>query len=631
VPMTKHSLKTPQDAALYCTLRRALRKAPDFIGGYDCVVLLNVPSDRSGEDYDPCAENLLLRLSADRDDMAYVMIAAGDKPRTIIKRLEGDCSRKRRLLIFREQGAEVPIQVMLGVDVEVDIPTISTMDFRIGCRIAYQIDVTPCEAEAAMSYPLPHVWAALRRGRPIKNALTRLAEATALDVKQSRDKRKSHPPLQDMFGYGAAKEWGLELAQDLIDWQRGKIDWSEVDTGIVLSGPPGVGKTQFAAALARQCDVPIIATSLARWQARGHLGDLLKAMRSDFDKAKESAPCILFCDELDSFGDRNSFSADNKDYSTQVVNGFLEHLDGLDGREGVVVIGATNDVGSIDPAILRPGRLDRHVAIPLPSASDRIAILQQMLGQKLPKKHHSSLIAATSGFSGADLAKVARDARRLARRARRDVTTDDIAKALPDLVPITGELRRALAVHEAGHTVAATALKHGRFHGAMIVDFTRNDSEATPGGGAYFELPNVAYRTVQTYRDQIAVLLAGMAAEVVCLGAVSDGAGGGDHSDLAQATRIATILRTRMGMGNRLRHSLAKNDAELERVRIQDASVAAWVDDVLQSEFERAKHLIRAHMKLVDRIADELVAKGKVTADQVTEMATKLGLQTPIA
>ncbi|WP_349508016.1 AAA family ATPase [Ensifer sesbaniae] len=276
--------------------------------------------------------------------MAYMMIAATDKPRTIIKRLEGDCSRKRRLLILREQGAELPIQVMLGVDVEVDIPSISTMDFRIGCRIAYRIDVTPSEAEAAMSYPLPHVWAALRRGRPIRNALARLADASDLDVKQSRDKRQDLPLLQDMYGYGGAKEWGLELAQDLIDWQRGRIDWSEVDTGIVLSGPPGVGKTQFAAALARQCSVPIIAASLARWQARGHLGDLLKAMRSDFDKAKESAPCILFCDELDSFGDRNSFSADNKDYSTQVVNGFLEHLDGLDGREGVVVIGATNNV-----------------------------------------------------------------------------------------------------------------------------------------------------------------------------------------------------------------------------------------------------------------------------------------------
>lgn len=166
MPRTKHSLKTPQDAALYCTLKRALRKAPDFIGGYDCVVLLNVPPGRSGEDYDACVASLLLRLSADRDDMAYMMIAADDKPRTIIKRMEEDCSRKHRLLILREQGAELPFQVSLKVDVEVDIPPISTMDFRIGCRIAYQIDVSPSEAEAAMSYPLLHVWAALRRGRP---------------------------------------------------------------------------------------------------------------------------------------------------------------------------------------------------------------------------------------------------------------------------------------------------------------------------------------------------------------------------------------------------------------------------------------------------------------------------------
>lgn len=624
MPKTKHSLKTPQDAALYCTLKRALRKAPDFIRGADCVVLLNVPSDRSGEDYDPCAENLLLRFSSDRDDLAYMMVAAADKPRTILKRMDGDFSRKRRLLIFREQGAELPFQISLKVDVEVDIPPISTMDFRIGCRIAYQIDVSPTEAEAAMSYPLLHVWAALRRGRPIENALARLAKASALDAKPSSTKSESLPPLQDMFGYGQAKDWGLELAQDLVDWQRGKIDWSEVDTGIVLSGPPGVGKTQFAAALARQCNVPIIATSLARWQARGHLGDLLKAMRADFEKAKESAPCILFCDELDSFGDRNSFSADNKDYSTQVVNGFLELLDGLDGREGVVVIGATNALGRVDPAILRPGRLNRHVAIPLPTASDRIAILQQQLGQPLPRKQLPKLMAATNGFSGADLAKVARDAKRIARRAKRDVTMADIAKSLPEMVAITGELRRALAVHEAGHSVAVITLDHGKFYGAMIIDHTRNDSETVPGGGAYFEVPNVAYRTVKTYKDRIVVLLAGIAAEEVLLGAVSDGAGAGPNSDLAQATRIATMLQSGMGMGNRLRHSLAKSDRDLETLRLQDPGVAIWVDDVLLTEFERAKQIIRSHLKLVEAIADELEAKGKVSADQVAKMAAKL-------
>lgn len=197
-------------------------------------------------------------------------------------------------------------------------------------------------------------------------------------------------------------------------------------------------------------------------------------------------------------------------------------------------------------------------------------------------------------------------------------------KSLPEMVAITGELRRALAIHEAGHTAAVIVLEHGKFYGAMIIDHTRNDSETVPGGGAYFEVPNVGYRTVQTYRDRIAVLLAGIAAEEVLLGAVSDGAGAGPNSDLAQATRIATMLQSGMGMGNRLRHSLAKSDRDLETLRLHDPGVAVWVDDVLRTEFERAKQIVRSHLKLVEAIADELEAKGKVSADQVAKMAAKL-------
>src|SRR5690606_18554568 len=135
----------------------------------------------------------------------------------------------------------------------------SAMDFRIGCRVAYQIDVTATQAEAAMSYPLERVWAALRRGRPMKEALVRLSKL--LDLDAQRGKAGNHAPLlQEMHGYGPAKDWGLELARDLAEWKSDVIAWADVDTGIVLSGPPGVGKTQFAAALARQCNVPIIAT-----------------------------------------------------------------------------------------------------------------------------------------------------------------------------------------------------------------------------------------------------------------------------------------------------------------------------------------------------------------------------------
>ncbi|WP_170115778.1 AAA family ATPase [Mycoplana dimorpha] len=145
----------------------------------------------------------------------------------------------------------------------------------------------------------------------------------------------------------------------------------------------------------------------------------------------------------------------------QVVNALLECLDGLEGREGVVVVGATNNSDNIDPAILRSGRLDRQIEIPLPSEQDRIAILAQHIDHCIEVTELEGLKAWTAGMSGADLAKAARDARRLARRAKRPLNLDDVRAVLPAPIDITPEHRRALAIHEVGHTVVGLALGHG--------------------------------------------------------------------------------------------------------------------------------------------------------------------------
>src|SRR3546814_1911731 len=113
------------------------------------------------------------------------------------------------------------------------------------------------------------------------------------------------------------------------------LRWEDVDCGVLISGPTGVGKTMFAGALARTCDCPLVSASLGEWQAAGHLGDLLKAMRRTFDEARRCAPCILFIDEIDSFGDRAAFDSHHRDYGIPLVNAFLEELDGARGREGV--------------------------------------------------------------------------------------------------------------------------------------------------------------------------------------------------------------------------------------------------------------------------------------------------------
>jgi cell division protease FtsH len=144
--------------------------------------------------------------------------------------------------------------------------------------------------------------------------------------------RLRHPAprltLDDVFGMEEAVTWGRSLAQDLTDFKSGHLPWSAVDRGLLLGGPAGTGKTTFAVALAASCQVPLVLGSLAQWQAAGHLGDLLKAMRVTFQQARQSSPCILFIDEIDAFGDRATLRGDNGGYSVQVVNALLEELDG---------------------------------------------------------------------------------------------------------------------------------------------------------------------------------------------------------------------------------------------------------------------------------------------------------------
>lgn len=615
--------KSVRDYALFCTFKHALRRHPVFASGRAGLVLLNAPEGYSPKDY---GSAVLAELYPDDDfrraDAGFMYIGGKDKPDKAKGDYEEDCQNKKRAVIVVEHGAVVPPEVILGADIIVDILPISARDFRAACYVVLGMKVSDEQANRILQYPHDHVWAALRRGRPVSDVIRRLSEVTSQqDLTAAKKPERDVPPLSEMHGYGDAKEWGINLARDISDWQNGGITWDDIDRGIVLSGPPGVGKSIFAKAVAKECDVKLIATSLGRWQARGHLGDLLRAMRGDFAAAKDAAPAILFIDEIDSIGDREKFTHDNKDYSVQVVNGFLECLDGLDGREGVVVVGATNNIARIDPAVLRAGRLDRHVEIPLPDGQARLAILHQHIDGIISVDGLAPLRAATVGMTGADLAKVARDARRLARREKRVLTVDDLRAALPEVVRIDGEYRRSIAVHEAGHTVVGNQLKHGAYLGTQIVDQVVMNDTDQQGGAAYFDLPRVSRRDRDFYHGQIAIMLAGLAAEEVVLGSTSDGAGSGSNSDLAMATRLATITETMFGMGASFRHSLATSDEELEKLRAGDRELAFRVDCKLAAQFHRAKEILKDNRALLDAVADALVKNGRLTREQYEELA----------
>lgn len=193
-----------------------------------------------------------------------------------------------------------------------------------------------------------------------------------------------HLYIEQLAGYGDARQWALDLKTDLAIWRAKKLAWADMSTKLLLSGPPGTGKTTYARALCNSLEIPLIATSVGHWLEPGYLGDVIKRMTAVFDVAREHAPVILFVDEIDGIGRRDSSSGRSyDDYWITVINRMLELLDGAVKSDGIIVVGATNRPGVIDPAIRRSGRLERHIEIPPPDINALEGVIRHHLGPDL--------------------------------------------------------------------------------------------------------------------------------------------------------------------------------------------------------------------------------------------------------
>jgi cell division protease FtsH len=423
------------------------------------------------------------------------------------------------------------------------------------------------------------------------------------------------PPLEVLDGYGEAKIWGLAAAADLQAYRAGRLGWEEIDhRGLLLSGPPGVGKTSFAKALAKSARVPLVATSVAEWNASSYLSGTLQAIRKVFAQAKSQAPCILFIDELDGISDRAQIRGEYVQYWTQIVNLFLELLAGVDERPGVVVVAATNHPDQIDPAVKRAGRLDREIEIAKPDTTALSRIFRHHLGVEILANQSTMPMAlAARGMTGADVEAFVRRAKGAARRSGREVTAGDLLIEIRQgRRPLSAEERYRVAVHEAGHAIVGHALGLGAFMELSLHD---------DGGQALVSLAGDGATTLAGLEAALASLLAGRVAEEIEVGTGSTGAGLGSGSDLAMATKIARDIELSYGLGHLGNIHLEPAAGEMVMI----ATLLPAISERLRRAGERARLLLMERRSSLQAISRLLEANGYLSRSEIERVMESNG------
>ena len=447
--------------------------------------------------------------------------------------------------------------------------------------------------------------------------------------------------FKDVAGVDEAKDELQEIIEVLREPQKFQKLGGRIPKGVLLMGPPGTGKTLLARAVAGEANVPFFSISGSDF-VEMFVGVGASRVRDLFEQGKKKAPCIVFIDEIDAVGrHRGAGLGGGHDEREQTLNQLLVEMDGFESNEGVILVAATNRPDVLDPALLRPGRFDRRIVVNRPDVKGREGILS-VHTKKIPMSDDvdvAVLARGTSGFSGADLANLVNEAALNAARYNQKVVRMLDFEFAKDKVLMGAERRsmiisesekRITAIHEAGHAVLAVLLPHADpIHKVTIV----------PRGmalGLTQQLPlDEKHNYSREYlEDQIAILMGGRIAEEITVGSITTGAG----NDLERATELARRMVCEWGMSDAMGPlTFGKKEEQIflgrEISQHQDYSedtalrIDQEVKKFVSDNYTRAENVLREHKQKVLDMADALLARETLDADQVRRLVSGLPLE----
>ena len=434
--------------------------------------------------------------------------------------------------------------------------------------------------------------------------------------------------FKDVAGEDEAKESLQEIVTYLHDPSRYSEIGASMPKGILLVGPPGTGKTMLAKAVAGESNVPFFSISGSEF-VEMFVGMGASKVRDLFRQAKEKAPCIVFIDEIDAIGGKRvAGNLGGNDEREQTLNQLLTEMDGFESNNGVVILAATNRPENLDPALLRPGRFDRRVPVELPDLKGREDILKVHAAKIKtdPDIDYNAVARMASGASGAELANIINEgALRAVRENRKTVTQRDLEESIEVVFAgyqkknaiLTDEEKKMVAYHETGHALVA-ALQTDSAPVQKITIIPRTSGAL--GYTMQVEEGNHYLYSRTELENKIATLTAGRAAEELKFGTVSTGA----SNDIEQATKIARSMITRYGMSDefdmvameQVQNQYLGGDTSLACSDETAAEIDRKVVELVRTQHEKAKELLRTHMDDLDRLSEFLYKKETITGEE---------------